>query len=506
MELTGRQVLFNDHRSHHHRPATLNATLPLIVSQRGSASFAVDSNGHAHAMDAAGGLAATMRAIAPHRRLRWVCTTIDEGDRAAARDRERWQVGNSEVQMVEVPRAAQALHASFANPLLWLLQHGLAARMAGGQLPADLMQGWREGYRVVNAMVADHIARSEPDAEPVILIQDYHFYLLPRLIRRHHPDALITQFVHLPWPEPEAWSALPRTIVMEILHGLLAANVVGFPSAKDAARFGETCARYLGDAPVGSPDHGSHVPLPATVRIYPVPVDVSHLRALASGPEVVAYREGLTAPSHIRTIARVDPLDPARNIAAGFRAYGLLLEREPELRGRVRFVAHLVPAGCGVAEYEREAREVFAAAAAVNLRFGSADWQPIELVYAENRARALALLSISDVLLVNPLSDGMSLAAKESAALNRRGGALVLSRGAGAWEQLQRWAIGVDPSDVAGTATALHEALALPWRERWTRAEGLRSHVERSSVEAWLADQIADLEAQRQSQHTLRRA
>jgi trehalose 6-phosphate synthase len=235
-------------------------------------------------------------------------------------------------------------------------------------------------------------------------------------------------------------------------------------------------------------------------------VDVNYLRALASGPEVGAYRDGLAAPSHIRTIARVDRLDPAKNIAAGFRAYGLLLEREPDLRGRVRFVAHLVPSRRGIAEYEREAREVFAAAAAVNWRFGREDWRPIELVYQENRARALALLSISDVLLVNSLADGMNLVAKEGVALNRRGGALILSKNASAWEQLGRWAIGIDPTDVDGTAMALRDALGLPWRERWSRAEGLRSTVERSSVDSWLDDQLADIEETRLEQRGLRRA
>jgi trehalose 6-phosphate synthase len=110
------------------------------------------------------------------------------------------------------------------------------------------------------------------------------------------------------------------------------------------------------------------------------------------------------------------------------------------------------------------------------------------------------------VLLVNSLADGMSLVAKEGAALNRRGGALVLSKNTSAWEQLQPWAIGIDPTDVNATATALHDALELPWRERWSRAEGLRSAVERSSVDAWLDGQLADLEELRLYRRGLRGA
>jgi trehalose 6-phosphate synthase len=431
----------------------------------------------------------------------------DDADHTAARPQERSQFGNSSIQMVAIPREAQELHcATFADPVLWFIQHGRGAQIDGGRSRADLVHAWREGYRAVNAIMAEHLVRFEPGPEPLILVQDYHFYLLPRLIRRRRPDALITHFVHVPWPARDAWLALPRTIVTEILGGLLAANIIGFQSAKDAANFVETCEAYLGYGPLDVPERESPRRSLASMRTYPVPVDVSHLRALASGPEVGAYRDGLAAPNHIRTIARVDRLDPAKNIAAGFRAYGLLLEREPELRGRVRFMAHLVPSRCGVAEYEREAREVFAAAAAVNLRFGRDDWRPIELVYQENRARALALLSISDVLLVNSLADGMNLVAKEGAALNRRGGALVLSRTAGAWAQLHRWAVDIDPTDVDGTAAALRDALHLPWRERWTRAEGLRSTVEHSSVGSWLDAQLADLDEMRFRRRGLRRA
>ncbi len=197
----------------------------------------------------------------------------------------------------------------------------------------------------------------------------------------------------------------------------------------------------------------------------------------------------------MQTILRVDRLDPSKNITDGFKAFGRLLAGTPELRGRVRFLAHLVVTRTELPEYRQARTEAFAAADAVNARFGVGGWQPIEIVCEENRIRALAELGEYDVLLVNSLAGGMNLVAKEGAALNRRDGVLVLSRRAGAWEELGPWAIGVDPADIPGTAQALHEALLLSPQERRERAAGLRRAVARTSLDGWLDGQLQDLSA-----------
>jgi len=187
-------------------------------------------------------------------------------------------------------------------------------------------------------------------------------------------------------------------------------------------------------------------------------------------------------------------MDPAKNILLGFEAFDLLLETNPELVGRVRFLAFLVPSRQAVPEYRCHAEAVFNLAAHINQRWGTDHWQPIQVFYEHNYDQALAGLSLYDVLLVNSLSDGMNLVSKEGALVNERDGVLVLSRAAGAFRELGHAALPIDPTDVRETAKALADALAMPIEERRWRAARLRAAVEANDFSDWLERQLLDLE------------
>ena len=187
------------------------------------------------------------------------------------------------------------------------------------------------------------------------------------------------------------------------------------------------------------------------------------------------------------------PARPRAPGAGGAKPYRLLLEDHPELRRQVRFLALLVPSRLGVEEYGRYLDEINVLVGRINLEFGSDEWQPIEIVTGDDYARALAALQRYDVLLVNPLIDGMNLVAKEGAVLNHRNGVIVLSEGAGAFEQLNHLTLPVWPCDISGTADALYEALMLPAEERHERARNLRQVVEEGDIARWLYDQLVDL-------------
>jgi trehalose 6-phosphate synthase len=326
------------------------------------------------------------------------------------------------------------------------------------------------------------------------MLHDYHLYAAPHFIRQQRPDAVLQHFVHIPWPRPDAWRLLRTPIVQSICEGLLANDSVAFQTQTFARNFIETCSAYLPDseARLDQVTYGGR-----TTRVWSnaVSVDIWDLRRQLALPEAEAYRSKLAAPPGMRTIVRVDRLDPSKNAVVGFQAFGRMLAAHPEWIGKVRFLSFLVPSRTGVAEYRRYKDEVFAAAEEVNARFGTPDWQPVTMYYEHNRLQALVAMSLYDVLLVNPLIDGMNLVCKEGPAVNGRDGVLVLSETTGAFEELRAGAIPVLPHDVGGTAAALVRALALPSAERRERTQRLREAIVRHDLRRWFRLLLEDLDA-----------
>ena len=179
----------------------------------------------------------------------------------------------------------------------------------------------------------------------------------------------------------------------------------------------------------------------------------------------------------------------------GFQAYAQVLADHPELAGKVVFLAFLVPSRQALPEYQRYAKEVCKSIEAINARYGTDEWRPIHALWGNDRTRALAALQFYDVFLVNPIIDGMNLVAKEGPVVNQRAGVLVLSRTAGAFQQLARAVIPISPTDVAETAQALYTALTLPAADRRAKAVLGRQMMERQDLTAWLTHQIHDLNA-----------
>ena len=191
-------------------------------------------------------------------------------------------------------------------------------------------------------------------------------------------------------------------------------------------------------------------------------------------------------------IVRSDRLEPSKNIVRGMLAFEELLVAHPEWRGDVVHVALAYPSRQGLAEYLAYGADVEHTAERINHTHGTASWTPILLSVRDDWARSLAALSASDVLLVNPVRDGLNLVAKEGPLLNRVDGVLVLSSEAGASEELSvAGALGINPFDVSGTADALHAALTMPADERARRASSLRTAVLARSAANWWDDQVA---------------
>jgi trehalose 6-phosphate synthase len=229
------------------------------------------------------------------------------------------------------------------------------------------------------------------------------------------------------------------------------------------------------------------------VRPYPISIDVGAMARLAASPGVSHEVAELRVNRPQKLIVRVDRTDPSKNIVRGFLAYELLLRRHPELHRTVQFFAFLQPSRQDIAAYRDYLGAITRTAARINARFGQRGWTPVRLELGENLRRAVAAYRDFDVLLVNPIYDGMNLVAKEAMMVNERNGALVLSENAGAHEELGEWATSINPFDVGATADALHAALHMPEHVRRASGDAIRQWVRANDLARWLSLQIRDL-------------
>jgi trehalose 6-phosphate synthase len=285
-------------------------------------------------------------------------------------------------------------------------------------------------------------------------------------------------FHHTPFAPPEWLRALPEEASRELLEGLAAHRACGFHSHRWADDF-LASARALAD-------------LEPTTFVSPLASDPDDIRATAASPECAVALDALEEVVQGRfVIGRVDRVELSKNLLRGFRAYGELLDAHPEHRERVVFVANAYQSRTGVPGYADYQERIEAEVRAINEHYGTAGWQPIVLDVDDDFPRSVALLRRADVLLVNPIRDGLNLVASEGALVNERDGVLALSPEAGAWERLGEAALRTPPFDVAGTAAVLHRAIEMPADERKALSSRLRTLAEGRTPADWLDDQLA---------------
>lgn len=469
----------------------------------GPVEYLADDAGRLGARRCAGGVATALGCAAEDLPVTWIASATSEQDRTLATEGRALELGHGRLLRLVAPpaEAYNLFYGTFCNPILWFLQHGLWHRLRRSNPEAEALHAWEHGYLPVNQAfaeaVVDELRRADGPAH--VMLHDYHLYAAPILIRNLYPRAVLQHFIHIPWPAPDAWERIPDAIVASICESLLANDSVVFQTETSAHNFLHTCRAFIPSAQI-SYTTGLVEQRGRRTRVWanPISVDIPELQSRLASPEARSCHAKLAAALGERTIVRVDRLDPAKNIYAGFEAFALLLCKYPEWRGRVRFLACLVPSRTGVPEYRRYAEEVFGLVETINSRYGTRTWQPITVLYEHNRPQALVALSLYDVLLVNSLADGMNLVSKEGPAVNQRDGVLVLSTAAGAYDELLEGALAVLPDDIEGTTDALAQALSLPAGERRSRARQLRQAILRHDLHDWLRlllQDLADIEA-----------
>ena len=489
----------------------------LVASNRGPVTFRVADGGEFVARRGGGGLVTALGGLARTHDVTWVSHAMGEGD-VAMRDsvggvafEEHARGGGSYLLRIvgDVDRTYERHYLEIANPLLWFIQHRLYGFGWDPTIDRAAHGAW-ECYRTVNerlvgALVEELDACPEGEELPFVMIHDYHLFLVPgmlhdRLAERAEPlDPFVQFFLHIPWPDPGAWRALPRRWAKEVCESLLQCDVIGFQTQRDAENFLRTVHHFVGASVEFRTGTITYMGAVTRVRTYPISVAVDEFEEHAQSATVerlrgrIAAMRPQTEEGDGKLIVRVDRTDPSKNIVRGFRAYALLLEEHPELHGKVSMFCQLDPSRQDITEYVDYLAQVKAAATAVNHRFSTPTWTPLHVNLDSNFQAGVAAYREYDVLFVNPVADGMNLVSKEGPLVNERDGVVVLSDQAGSYNELGPYAVAINPFDIAQQSEGLLQALQMPLEERRERGEAMRRQVEGHDVRAWMQDQLDDI-------------
>jgi trehalose 6-phosphate synthase len=473
----------------------------LVAANRGPVSISAGAGGREEVRRGGGGLVSGMVSALSEVDGLWVCAALNDRERAAARrapdghlGEGGYDTGGLDVRMLPLDPATFArAYNGIANSTIWFIQHLLYDSANTPVFDA----GWRRlwaAYERYNRTFADALAdEAAPGAK--VMVQDYHLNLVPRQLREQRDDLHIAHFTHTPWAPPEQFGMLPIAVAREILTGLLGADHVGFHSRRWSEAFLRCCDRFL-DADVDLAA-GTVRWQGRTVRtgVHPLGTAADEIRAKAHDEDAEA---GL---AHLRevigdrkVISRVDRTELSKNIVRGLLAYRELLRLRPEWHGRIVHVAYAYPSRTDIPEYREYTAAVQRAGREIEQEFGTDDWDPVLLEVANDYPGSLAALRLADVLLVNPVRDGMNLVAEEGVVLSEHDCAVVLSREAGIADQYGQDALLVNPYDVTETAEALHAALSMPAAERQERWKRLLSAATALPPADWFRQQLDALD------------
>jgi trehalose 6-phosphate synthase len=482
------------------RPAPL-----ILVSNRGPVTFGHGPDGELQQTRGGGGLVTALLGLVEHTPALWVSAAISEGDERMEADHGGGSFPIDDFGLDTRLRFVSIDHDTYnsyynvvANPMLWFIQHYLWDLSNAPDVRREELDAWEHGYLAANEAFAEAvIGELDHDPNRVVMLHDYHLYTAPAAIRQAHPDAFLHHFVHIPWSQPDYWRILPPHIREGILKGLLANDIIAFHTRAYSRNF-LLCCEDLLDLEVDYDRRqvrweGRDV----LVRSYPISVNAPMFEELAASPEVAEEEGPILRRRRAHLVVRVDRTDLSKNTLRGFKAFDVFLDRHPEFHEDITFFAMLQPSRQDVDEYVEYVARIRDVVSHINTKHGTTDWMPIDLRFQSNIHRAVAAYKHYDVLIVNPIFDGMNLIAKEAPLVNERDGVMILSENAGAHEELGHFAITINPFDVEAQAEALHQALVMPADERAFRIQEIKRIVRENDVGKWLAAQQADITRKR---------
>src|SRR3954451_4670524 len=468
----------------------------LVASNRGPLTVtAADDTGSGEdeVRRGGGGLVSGMQAeLSATPDAVWVCAALNDRERTLARQAPDGRIS-------ELPQVAEALQGDFevsmlpidgqtfrnayngvANSTLWFVLHQLYDLPTQPIFDAGWRRQWNGYVRYNEAFARSLAAQAAPNA--AVMVQDYHLFLVPKMLRDLRPDLRIGHFSHTPWVSPEYFSALPDDVGAAVIEGMLGADVLGFHTERWAELF-RACARAIAAVEADG------------VQVFPLGTDADEMHKLGHRRSVDSALRLLESTVGDRlVIGRVDRTELSKNVYRGLLAYRQLLRGRPEWRGKVVHAVVNNPPREDLPSYREYTARIERLAEEIDDEFGTEDWTPLVFEISDDYPAALAILRRSDVVFVNSVRDGMNLVVLEGLLLSEHDPAVVLSREAGAAEVLGPDALIVNPFDVVGSADALHHALLMPRAERAVRAERMRAAAVRLPPTAWFQAQVDDVE------------
>lgn len=481
-------------------PARLKQTLQrhlhgekvVIVANREPYVHQRRADGTIEVMHPASGLVTALEPVMRACSGTWIAHGSGSADRETvdARARVRVPPGEEAYSLRRVWLDAdeeRGYYYGFSNEGLWPLCHIAHTR------PMFRTEDWRH-YCEVNRKFADAACAEVDTDDPIVLVQDYHFALAPRLIRERLPRATIIAFWHIPWPNAQRFAICPWR--RELLEGLLGASIVGFHTQADCNHFVESVERFLETRT--DPELNAIVRNGRSTLVRPYPISLEWpARWLADAPSVRECRASVVrelelAPDALIGIG-VDRLDYTKGIEERLLAVERALELHPELRGRFTFVQLAAPSRSIIEAYRRLDERVVELAERINQRFGAGRYRPIVVRRAHHEPPAVfRFYRAADVCYVSSLHDGMNLVAKEFvAAREDELGVLVLSQFTGAARELTE-ALIVNPYDVDEAGAALAAALTMSREEQRDRMRAMRAFVAEFNVYRWAGRMLVD--------------
>jgi alpha,alpha-trehalose-phosphate synthase [UDP-forming] len=383
----------------------------------------------------------------------------------------------------------EGYYYGFANEGLWPLCHIAHTR------PIFRAADWKQ-YQAVNRKFADALLEEMKDSEkPVVLLQDYHFALLPRMIKQKRPDARVAIFWHIPWPNPEAFGICPWQ--RELVEGLLGADMVGFHIQSHCNNFLQTADRVLESRIDWEHFTVQRLGHRTTVHPFPISVDVADQSSEPSSEPGYDGRSALLKNLDVEALflgVGVDRLDYTKGILERFSAVERFFEKYPRYQGQFTFVQIGAPSRSHLKRYHDLEAEIEAEAGRINWRFQKDKWRPIVLLNRQHSHKEIEpYYKAADLCLVTSLHDGMNLVAKEFvAARNDENGVLILSIFTGAAQEL-RDALQVNPYDLDQTAEAIRIALEMDPDERQSRMQHMRRAIREHNIYRWAGSLITEL-------------
>lgn len=477
-------MAWNQERLEEVAKTRLQGTKLIVVSNR-EPYIHRKKNGKIECIRPAGGLTTALDPVMRACGGVWVAHGSGDADRETADENGRLRVppkgsGNYTLRRVWLsPEQEADYYYGFSNSTLWPLCHQVYCR------PKFEQQHW-DAYRQVNEQFAQAVLEEAKDGPALVFVQDYHFALLPKLLKDARPDLVVAQFWHIPWPNPETFRICPWA--KEILEGMLGNDLMSFHIQYHCNNFLETVDRTLEcriDRERFAVERASHV---TSVRPYPISVDpklsTDYLGKSWERRERQFREQHQLADRPL--LIGVDRVDYTKGIPERLLAVEQLLEKHPDWRGKFHFLQVGAPSRTELAEYQTLNREVQQIAERVNIQYGTDTWKPILFLNEHYGAEDVFLLyRIATGCVVSSLHDGMNLVAKEFvAARSDEAGALVLSRFTGAARELTD-AIIVNPFDVGEMADGMHTMLTMPTDEQRRRMRKMRSHIDDHNIYRW---------------------